>query len=159
MQQLTYPQPISKDCYRWRKNTGILRVGKRMWDDYWQENWFWEAWRGRNIKSDEWKQIVAREKTKFKMKIIRGKKKVKWDKRREKQNMWIEINYNIKSSDLICTNLIDKKLMLKIYAGKKIAQIMEKTMVDFILVASSICRSCFFLVPPLLLPYGDPVWP
>ena len=42
---------------------------------------------GRNSKSEEWKQEVAREKTKFKTKIVRGKKKVKWDKRREKQNM------------------------------------------------------------------------
>ena len=39
------------------------------------------------VKSEEWKQFVAGEKTKFKMKIIRGKKKVKWGKRREGQNM------------------------------------------------------------------------
>ena len=56
----------------------------------------------------EWKQVVAREKTKFKTKII-GKKKVKWGKRREERNMRIEINYNIRSSGLICTNLKDKK--------------------------------------------------
>ena len=62
-----------------------------------------------NSKSEEWKQAVAREKTKFKMKIIRGKEKVKWGKRREEQNIRIEINYNIKSSDLICTILKDKK--------------------------------------------------
>ena len=43
------------------------------------------------------------------MKIGRGKKKVKWSKRREVQNMRFEINYNIKTSDLICTNLKDKK--------------------------------------------------
>ena len=43
------------------------------------------------------------------MKIIRGKKKIKWGKRRKEQNMTIEINYNIKSSDLIYTNLKDKK--------------------------------------------------
>ena len=43
------------------------------------------------------------------MKIIRGKKKVKWGKRREEQNVRIEINYNINSSDLTCTNLKDKK--------------------------------------------------
>lgn len=43
------------------------------------------------------------------MKIIGGKKKVKWGQRMEEQNMCIEINYNIKSSDLICTNLKDKK--------------------------------------------------
>ena len=41
---------------------------------------------GRNSKSEEWKQVVAREKTKFKIKIIRGKK-VKWSKRKEGQNM------------------------------------------------------------------------
>ena len=35
------------------------------------------------VKSEEWKQFVAGEKTKFKMKIIRGKKKVKWGKRRD----------------------------------------------------------------------------
>ena len=40
----------------------------------------------------EWKQVVAREETKFKMKIIRGKKKIKWSKRREEQNMRIVIN-------------------------------------------------------------------
>ena len=62
------------------------------------------------------------------MKIIR--KKVKWAKRRDGQNMWIEIHYSIKSSDLICTDLLDKKWMLKSYAGKKISQIMEKTTVD-----------------------------
>ena len=43
------------------------------------------------------------------MKIIRGKKKVKWGKRREGQNMRSEMNYTIKSSDLICTNMKDKK--------------------------------------------------
>ena len=62
-----------------------------------------------NSKSEEWKQAVAREKTKFKMKIIRGKKKVKWGKRREGQNRRSEMNYTIKSSDLICTNMKDKK--------------------------------------------------
>ena len=57
----------------------------------------------------EWKQVLAREKIKFQMKIGRGKRKVKWSKRREVQNMRFEINYNIKTSDLICTNLKDKK--------------------------------------------------
>ena len=107
-----------------------------MWDDHWQENWFYVSGMGRNSKSAEWKQIVAREKTKFEMKIIQRKRKVKWDKRREGQNMWIEINDSIKSSDLICTKLLDKKWMLKSYAGKKILLIMEKTTVDFVLVAS-----------------------
>ena len=53
-----------------------------MWDDHWQETWFCEAGHGRNSKSVEWKQVVEREKIKFKMKM-RGKKKVKWGKRRE----------------------------------------------------------------------------
>ena len=44
----------------------------------------------------------------------------------------------------MCTNLKDKKLMLKSYAGKKISQIMEKTKVDLVSVASSIYH-CFFL--------------
>ena len=48
------------------------------------------------------------DKAKFKMKI-RGKKKVKWGKKKEQQNMRMEINYNINSSDLICTDLKDKK--------------------------------------------------
>ena len=38
---------------------------------------------GRNSKSEEWKQVVPREKTQFKTRIIRGKKKVKWGKRRK----------------------------------------------------------------------------
>ena len=63
---------------------------------------------GRNSESAEWKQVVAREKTKFKMKI-RGKKKVNCGKRREGQNMRFEINRDIKTSDLICTKLKDEK--------------------------------------------------
>ena len=59
-----------------------LRAETRMWDDQWWEKWFWEAGEGRNSKSVEWKQ-VAREKTRFEMKIMRGKKKVKCGKRRE----------------------------------------------------------------------------
>ena len=39
------------------------------------DNCFWESGWGRNIKSAEWKQVVAREEAQFKMKIIRGKKK------------------------------------------------------------------------------------
>ena len=65
------------------------------------------SWRGRNTKSTELKPAIARDKIKFKMKR-RGKKKIQWGKRREEQNMF-EINYNIKTSDLICTNLKDKK--------------------------------------------------
>ena len=64
---------------------------------------------GRDSKSREWEQVVAIKKTKFKMKIIRGRKKMKQGKRREEQNMRFEVNYNIKPSDLICTNLKDMK--------------------------------------------------
>ena len=46
---------------------------------------------GRNSKSTQWEQAIAREKTKFKMKIRIGKM-VKWSKRREEQNMRIVIN-------------------------------------------------------------------
>ena len=53
--------------------------------------------------------IAAIEKTKFKTKIKKRKKKVKWGKRRKEQNRRTEIKYNIKSSDLLCTNLKDKK--------------------------------------------------
>ena len=56
---------------------------------------------GRNSKSVGWKQVVAREKTKFEKKILQGKREVKWAKRREGQNMWIEIHYSIKSSAII----------------------------------------------------------
>ena len=42
---------------------------------------------GRNSKSTEQKQVVSREKTKFEMKIMPGKRKVKWAKRREGQNL------------------------------------------------------------------------
>ena len=69
-----------------------------------------------------------------------------------------EINYNIKSSNLICTNLFNKKLMLKSYAGKKISLIMEKTTVDFILVTSSIYHCFSFLDLSLVMSDVDPVW-
>ena len=42
---------------------------------------------GRNSKSVEWKEVVGRQKTKFEMKIMQGKRKVKWAKRREGQNL------------------------------------------------------------------------
>ena len=83
-----------------------------MWDHHWQEKWFCEAGWGKNNKSVEWKQIAAREKSKFKMKIMRGTKKLNWGKKMDGQNMWIQINYSIKSGDLICTNLMDKKWVL-----------------------------------------------
>ena len=127
---------------------GILRVGKKMWDDYWQENWFWEAGWERNSNSVRWKQVVAREKTKFKTKIIRRKNGVRWGKRREGQKMWIELNYTIKSSDLICINLKDKKWMLRSYAGKKISHIMKKTTVAFVSITSCIYHCCFVLFFP-----------
>ena len=46
--------------------------------------------------------------------------------------------------------------MLKSYAGKKILQIMEKTMVDFVLIASSIYHCFLFLDLPLVMSDGDP---
>ena len=49
--------------------------------------------------------------------------------------------------------------MLKNHTGKKIWQIMEKTTVDFILLASSIYHCVFFLDPPLVMSDGDPIWP
>ena len=67
-------------------------------------------------------------------------------KRREEQNMRIEINYSIKSSGLICTNLKDNKRIFKNYAGKKISQILEKTMVDSISVASSIYHCSLWIL-------------
>ena len=42
---------------------------------------------GRNGKSMEWKQVVAREKTKFEVRILQGKRNVRWAKRREGQSM------------------------------------------------------------------------
>ena len=54
-----------------------------------------------------WKEVVAREKTKFKMNIERGKK-VKWHKR-EEQSMRFEMNYIMKTSDLVGTNVQNKK--------------------------------------------------
>ena len=47
--------------------------------------------------------------------------------------------------------------MLKGYAGKKISQIMEKTTMDFVLVASSIYHCFFFLDPPLVMSDVDPI--
>ena len=44
----------------------------------------------------------------MKMKIRRGKK-LKWNNRRQEQNMRFEVNYNIKTGDLICTKLKDMK--------------------------------------------------
>ena len=54
-----------------------------MWNDPWQENWFYVSGSGRNSKSVEWKQVVAGEKTKFEMKIMQGEMKVKWAKQRK----------------------------------------------------------------------------
>ena len=64
---------------------------------------------GRNSKSVEWKQVVAREKPKFEMRILQGKRKVRWAKRRKEQNIELKYTYSIKSIDLISTNLLDKK--------------------------------------------------
>ena len=49
--------------------------------------------------------------------------------------------------------------MLKSYAGKKVLQINEKIIVDFIFVASNIFHCFFFLDPPLLMLDVDPVLP
>ena len=46
--------------------------------------------------------------------------------------------------------------MLKSYAGKKLSQIMEKTTVDFVSVASSFYHCFFFLGPPLVMSDVDP---
>ena len=59
----------------------------------------------------------------------------------------------------ICTNLKDKKLMLKNYAGKKILQIQEKTTVEFVSVASSIYHCSFFLYRPVVMSDVDPLCP
>ena len=91
------------------------------------------------------------------MRILQGKKKVRWAKRREAQNMWIEIHYSIKSSDLLYTNLLGKKWMLWSYAGKNTSQIMKVTTVAFISVVSCICLLYlplfffFFLDLPLVI--------
>ena len=50
-----------------------------------------------------------REKIKFKTKLRRRGKKVKWSKRWEEQDKRLEINYNIKSSNLLGTKLKEKK--------------------------------------------------
>ena len=47
----------------------------------------------------------------------RDSKNVEWKERMEEQNMRFEINYNIKTSDLISMNSKDKKWMLKSCAG------------------------------------------
>ena len=52
---------------------------------------------------------------------------------------------------------MDNKLMLKSYAGKKGLQILEKTTVDFVSVASSIYHCFFFLDLPLEMSDVDPV--
>ena len=119
-----------------------------MWDDSWQENLFCVSGWGWNSKTEEWKQVVGRDKAKFVIKIMRRKRKVKWAKRREGQKKWIEIQYSIKFSDLICTDLLDKKWMLRSYAGKKISHIMKKTTVAFVSITSCIYHCCFVLFFP-----------
>ena len=74
--------------------------------------------------------------------------------------MKFEINYNIKASELIFANLKGKKLMLKSYAGEKLLQIMENTVVESVLVVSSIYHFFFcFLDLPLVMSDGDPILP
>ena len=48
---------------------------------------------GKNSKSVEWKQVVAREETKFEVRILQEKRKVRWAKRREGQIC--ELKYTI----------------------------------------------------------------
>ena len=50
----------------------------------------WLEW-GQIVRMQN-RNIVAREKIKFKTKVKRGRKKVKWSKRREEQNMKFEIS-------------------------------------------------------------------
>ena len=47
--------------------------------------------------------------------------------------------------------------MLKSYAGEKMSQIMEKTTVDFILVASSIYYPLLFLDLPVVMSDVGPI--
>ena len=48
-------------------------------------------------------------------------------------------------------------MKVKCCAGKKISQIIEKTLVDFVLVASSIYYCFFFLDLPLVMSDGEPI--
>ena len=82
---------------------------------------------------------------------MRRGKKVKWSKRMEEQNMKSEIYCNIKTSDLIGTNMKHKKLMLKTSAREKIIQIMKKRAVEFVSVESHIYHCLPFLDPPLVM--------
>ena len=63
----------------------------------------------RREKQQECGMETSHSKRENKMKIRREKQNFKWSKRREEENMRFEINYNIKTSDLIRTNLKDKK--------------------------------------------------
>ena len=156
----TYPQPSSKDCYQWRENMDILRAGKRMWNDPWQENWFCVSGQGRNNKNMKWKEVVAREKTKFEVKIVWGKRKVKWGtKRREGQNMWIEIHYCLKSSDWLYTNLLDKKSVKKL-CSKEIVTHHEEDHSGFCLGRLLYLPLFFFFLDlPLVMSNVIPIWP
>ena len=55
---------------------------------------------GEIVRMQNRNKSQLQKKIKFKTKI-RGRKKVKWSKEREKHNMRFEINCNIKTSDLI----------------------------------------------------------
>ena len=54
---------------------------------------------------------------------------------------------------------MDIKWMLKSYAGKNISQVMEKSTVDIISVASSIYHCFSFLDPPVVISNVDSVLP
>ena len=68
----------------------------------------------------------------------------------------------------MCTNLKDKKLMLKSYTVQKITQIMKKTEVEFFLVKAQVYHCLLFLDLPLVIsggvqssprqPVGDYQW-
>ena len=50
-----------------------------------------------------------------------------------------------------------QEMNIKKLCRKEILQIMEKTMVDYITIASSIYHCNFFLDLPLVMSYGDPI--
>ena len=66
------------------------------------------------------------------MKIIR-RKKVKWGKRREEQNMRFEINYIIKSSDNM-HKLQGQKINVKKLCRRENNEIMKKTPLECVSV-------------------------
>ena len=106
---------------------------------------------------EEWKEVVGREKTKFKMKIIRGEKKVKWGQRKKEQNMKIEIKCKIKSSDFIMHKLEGQEINIKKLCNKdNIANHGDHS--GFHVSSIQYLLVFFFLDLPLVILAGDPVW-